>query len=178
MPDAVLPEGIDFCHRHGIDKDIYFLANLTGSTIKFKPKFRAKRTYTYLYDALTDRYISMDDSLTLHSHHSIFVILTDETDVPLESDSYTLKYAQPIENKWNIIFEETNRHIADTSLFDWSQQEENDIKYYSGHVTYETTYVENPKEPTKNSKDRIVLEIGKNLSRCYNMKMYVNGIDK
>lgn len=41
-------------------------------------------------------------------------------------------------------------------------------------VTYETTYVENPNEPTRKSKDRIVLEIGKNLSRCYNMKMYVN----
>lgn len=41
-------------------------------------------------------------------------------------------------------------------------------------VTYEVTYVGNPSEVKTKSKDRIVLEIGKNLSRCYNMKMYEN----
>lgn len=41
-------------------------------------------------------------------------------------------------------------------------------------VTYEATCIENPKEPTKKSRDLIVLETGKNLSRCYNVKMHEN----
>ena len=45
-------------------------------------------------------------------------------------------------------------------------------------VTYGTTYVENPNEPTRKSNDRIVLEIGKNLSRCYNMKVNLDDTDK
>ena len=41
-------------------------------------------------------------------------------------------------------------------------------------VTYDVTFVKNPLEPTEKSNDRIILEIGEGLSRCYNWKLHEN----
>ncbi len=41
-------------------------------------------------------------------------------------------------------------------------------------VIYDVRFVKNPLEPTEKSNDRIILEIGDRLSRCYNKKLHEN----
>ena len=45
-----------------------------------------------------------------------------------------------LKNKWNISFEETGKKITASQLIDWSKSTENEVKYYSGHATYKTTF--------------------------------------
>ena len=43
-------------------------------------------------------------------------------------------------DKWNVSFEKTGKQVVTSELFDWSKSDDNSIKYYSGHASYETTF--------------------------------------
>lgn len=140
--DAVLPEGIDFTHRTAEGADIYFMSNQTGKQMTFKPVFRAERTYRYLADAVTGKVYNAGESVTLPAGGSLFYILSDDavpaklTAMPTQSTTLTTLD----KNKWNISFEETGKKITASQLIDWSKSTEKEVKYYSGHATYKTTF--------------------------------------
>lgn len=140
--DAVLPEGIDFTHRTAEGADIYFMSNQTGKQMTFKPVFRAERAYRYLTDAVTGKVYNAGESVTLSAGGSLFYILSDDavpaklTAMPTQSTTLTTLD----KNKWNISFEETGKKITASQLIDWSKSTENEVKYYSGHATYKTTF--------------------------------------
>lgn len=140
--DITLPEGIDYVHRHAGDADIYFLSNQTGNTLSFTPEFRAERAHRYLAEPISGKVYNADKQITLTAGASVFVVLTDRSitaeDMPDMSDLKTVSELDG--NKWNITFEKTGKKITSDKLFDWSKSEEQDIKYYSGHATYETTF--------------------------------------
>ncbi len=140
--DAVLPEGIDFTHRTAEGADIYFMSNQTGKQMTFKPVFRAERAYRYLADAVTGKVYNAGESVTLSAGGSLFYILSDDavpaklTAMPTQSTTLTTLD----KNKWNISFEETGKKITASQLIDWSKSTEKEVKYYSGHATYKTTF--------------------------------------
>lgn len=140
--DAVLPEGIDFTHRTAEGADIYFMSNQTGKQMTFKPEFRVERTYRYIADAVTGKVYNAGESVTLPAGGSLFYILSDDavpaklTAMPTQSTTLTALD----KNKWNISFEETGKKITASQLIDWSKSTENEVKYYSGHATYKTTF--------------------------------------
>ena len=140
--DAVLPEGIDFTHRTAEGTDIYFMSNQTGKQMTFKPVFRAERAYRYLADAVTGKVYNAGESVTLPAGGSLFYILSDDavpaklTAMPTQSTTLTTLD----KNKWNISFEETGKKITASQLIDWSKSTEKEVKYYSGHATYKTTF--------------------------------------
>lgn len=140
--DAVLPEGIDFTHRTAEGADIYFMSNQTGKQMTFKPVFRAERAYRYLADAVTGKVYNAGESVTLPAGGSLFYILSDDavpaklTAMPTQSTTLTTLD----KNKWNISFEETGKKITASQLIDWSKSTEKEVKYYSGHATYKTTF--------------------------------------
>lgn len=140
--DAVLPEGIDFTHRTAEGADIYFMSNQTGKQMTFKPEFRVERTYRYLADAVTGKVYNAGESVTLPARGSLFYILSDDavpaklTAMPTQSTTLTALD----KNKWNISFEETGKKITASQLIDWSKSTEKEVKYYSGHATYKTTF--------------------------------------
>lgn len=140
--DAVLPEGIDFTHRTAEGADIYFMSNQTGKQMTFKPVFRVERTYRYLADAVTGKVYNAGESVTLPAGGSLFYILSDDavpaklTAMPTQSTTLTTLD----KNKWNISFEETGKKITASQLIDWSKSTEKEVKYYSGHATYKTTF--------------------------------------
>lgn len=162
--DIVLPEGIDYAHRHAADADIYFLSNQTGKEITFEPEFRAKRAFGYIADAVTGKVYSVYNEATLNAVNdgkasqlttvkpdmkttlpiggSAFYIFTDnELDCAETRPSTAVMTQENLKDcKWTISFEKTGRKIKNTKLFDWSKHADNDIKYYSGHATYETTF--------------------------------------
>jgi len=167
-PDAVLPAGIDFAHRHSADADIYFLSNQTGARQVFVPQFRERRKYRYTADAVSGEVCKADSTVSLEKSGSLFYILSD-TEIASASDSpaigsqrtYTLD-----SGKWTISFEKTGRTIETDSLFDWSAHKDNDIKYYSGHAKYSTSF------NYKGSKRRVIMAFGEvnNIAT-----VYVNG---
>lgn len=140
--DITLPEGIDYVHRHAGDADIYFLSNQTGNTLSFTPEFRAERAHRYLAEPMSGKVYNADKQITLTAGASVFVVLTDRSvtaeDMPDMSDLKTVSELDG--NKWNITFEKTGKKMTSDKLFDWSKSAEQDIKYYSGHATYETTF--------------------------------------
>lgn len=140
--DIDLPEGIDFTHRTAEGADIYFMSNQTGKQMTFKPVFRAERAYRYLADAVTGKVYKAGESVTLAPSGSVFYVMSDQavpaklTAMPTQSTTLTALD----KNKWDISFEETGKKITASQLIDWSKSTENEVKYYSGHATYKTTF--------------------------------------
>lgn len=168
--DADLPEGIDFTHRTAEGADIYFLSNQTGKTVTFKPIFRAERTHKYLADAVTGKVYNADESVTLQAGGSVFFIMSDKA-VPYKLTSMPTQSTTLLaldKNKWNISFEKTGRKLTGSKLIDWSKSDDNEVRYYSGHATYQTTF-----RLSKKPKNGTIML---NLGTVANMAtVYVNG---
>ncbi len=167
--DIVLPEGLDYIHRHGKDADIYFISNQLDKTVTFTPTLRAERANRYLADAVTGNIYMGKDEITLTSHASIFVILSDsELITELISPERGKTISQPLGNHdWKMVFEKTGKCLTTETLEDWTQMDDNSMKFYSGHVSYETTF-----NYEKNDDAQVFINLGdvENIAT-----VYVNG---
>lgn len=144
--DIELPRGIDYTHRHAADADIYMLSNQSEKEITFIPQFRTRRAHTYIADAVKGTICGIygtgnSETICLKAGESVFCILSDrevETDAPMNVD---MSMAEPLKTAdWTIKFEENGKIVTTPILFDWSQSNDNALKYYSGHATYTTTF--------------------------------------
>ena len=70
-------------------------------------------------------------------------------------------------NRWNVTFNKTGRKISTNTLFDWSKSDNNDVKFYSGHASYTTTF----RLPRKTGSN-ITLSLGNVANTA---TVYVNG---
>ncbi len=167
--DADLPEGIDFTHRHADGADIYFLSNQTDSTMTFTPTFRAEREYRYIADAITGKVYLAGNSVTLPEGGSAFYILSDDKVPGITEGIKTSRKTLTTLNghKWTIKFEKTGRTTTTNKLSDWSKSDINDVKFYSGHATYTTTF-----KLGRKPKGNILLDLG-NVADI--ATVYVNG---
>lgn len=166
-PDIVIPQGIGYTHRRGNDADIYFLCNPTEKAISFDPEFRATGKSMYIADPMYGKiYDGKGTTMRLKPGESTFVIITDR-DIET-SDVFTSSEITQLKNKgWTVTFEETGKVIKTNDLFDWSRSADNDVKYYSGHATYETTFKYKGKK-----KGKVMLNLG-NVENI--ATVYVNG---
>ena len=144
-PDAVLPEGIAFAHRAGDDFDIYFLSNQRNVEQTFSPVFRQQHANAVIYNPLTDERLRYDGIVSLPPYGSLFVCYGQtgcshrgnmkfprgELDVPIGGIN-----RQP----WAISFVESGLVLESPQLFDWSQHEDDRIRYFSGQARYATTW--------------------------------------
>ncbi len=171
--DIILPDGIDFTHRKAKDADIYFLSNQLESEITFLPKTRAQRKNRYLADPMTGKIYPLkeDEEITLKAYASIFIILSDEE---INSNLLSSKVgkidAQNLEVKnWRMTFEKTHQELTTDTLLSWSDLEDNSMKFYSGHVTYEASFKFDGK-----AKKRVFLDLEdvKNIAT-----VYINNVD-
>ena len=152
--DADLPEGIDYTHRHGVEADIYFVSNQTDSAVTFVPAFRDTRPYAYVADPLSGTVSSLGGSLTLSPSESLFVVYSD-TETPADDRPVAATTMTDINGRWTMTFETTGRTLTTDTLFDWSTHADTDIRYYSGHVAYETSF------KMKNTRAwRLLLDLG------------------
>ncbi len=168
--DAILPEGIDYTHRQGKDCDIYFISNQTDDEMTFSPSFREERAHRYIVDAMTGKVFKAGKEVTLTAGASLFFIFTDG-----ELEDVNTPFIAKYENgevlktdKWNVSFEKTGKQVVTSELFDWSKSDDNSIKYYSGHASYETTFKYKGKP-----RGQVILDLGQveNIAT-----VYVNGI--
>lgn len=144
-PDIVLPEGIAYTHRQTTEQDIYFLANQTDKELTFTPTFRTHGEKAVLYDPLTNQSYAYEDAITLPAYGSVFVLMGGkgsslggnklfprrEQTVPLEETMHKLR--------WDVHFKESGIVLSQKELFDWSQADDERIRYFSGHALYTTT---------------------------------------
>ena len=145
IPDANLPEGVAYTHRTGDDFDIYFLSNQTDQEQTFMPNFRHHRESSVLYNPLTDEYMPYHGSVTLPPYGSQFVCYGPVDDSHGGNASFprretVIPTAGNNSPLWDISFRESGLKLNGQQLFDWSQHENEKIRYFSGHARYTTMW--------------------------------------
>ncbi|MBQ8937381.1 MAG: DNA-binding protein [Prevotella sp.] len=149
-PDVVLPEGIAYAHRKGNSTHYFFLSNQTDSVRHFRAKFRIKNRMTWMEDALRGTPLAFHEEregdyscvdITLQKHGSVFLMsgfmMYDTWLVPQD-----IQETKPLGEKltWDVTFRENGEHVKTKQLFDWSQSDNDRIRYFSGHARYTTTF--------------------------------------
>ena len=142
-PDAILPEGIEFAHRSTERGDLYFLSNQKDAEQLFTARFRGQSgKEVCLYDAVTDTYREVpcnqngEVRIDLPAYGSCFVLFgwtegkaIAEVKAEIEAE---LKRTSP----YQLTFEENGITLTSDTLPDWSQADNDSIRYYSGRVRY------------------------------------------
>ena len=157
--DVQLPEGIAYCHRLTNEgEDLYFLANQQDKEVTFTPQFRAQGKYAVCYNPVSDKYETYQGgSLTLPAYGSLFVFLS-ETDGFLRRNHWfptekpSVSALETAFAPYTLHFRETGLTLENQQLFDWSQHQDDKIRYFSGHVRYSTTF-----QCKKKAKGQVVL---------------------
>ena len=155
--DAVLPDGIAFTHRKAKDADIYFLSNQSNIDKTFPLQFRDKREYCYLADAVTGDVYYASDDITLLAGASLFCIYSD-TKISNLKEPLDTKRGQttPLNcGKWTVTFDKNDITLVLNTLSSWSNNEDNKIKYYSGHAVYSNSFKYKGKKSNK-----VLLDLG------------------
>ena len=145
--DVQLPEGIAYCHRLTEEgEDIYFLANQQDKEVSFTPQFRAQGNQMVCYNPVSDKYEAYQGgSLTLPPYGSLFVRIgrTVSPNTPDSQSEYSGRAVRIVRTDfglYSLFFRELGLTLKNQQLFDWSQHEDDRIRYFSGHCRYITTF--------------------------------------
>ncbi|WP_243751677.1 glycosyl hydrolase [Niastella caeni] len=176
---------IAWTHRSGNGFDIYFISNQRQEDRGLALSLRVAGRVPEIWDPVTgeqakvDMYMFKNGStalqLVLPANGSLFVVLrkpTKETSfLNLAAHDITV---DSIRNAWNVTFDSTKGGPAQPVVFeqlnDWSTDNNNAIKYYSGTAVYTTTF-ENKNAPAAGG--RVWLDAG---SVANLAEVFVNGI--
>ena len=182
-PDVVLPENMDYAHRCVLEatgrKDIYFLTNQEDKERLITATFRTRTSK-----------IRQVVKLSLPAYGSAFVILSNKEDMQVISQTgqklveeegvgFTENYPSvlAVADKWKVHFDDIRKDTTVTLPFDWSKSADEKMKYYSGHVTFTSSFewgdsipvsadekMEVPAEKTKTARSTdgfIKIQLGK-----------------
>ena len=144
-PDVVLPEGIAYAHRADEGFDIYFLSNQTDKEQTFTPTFRQSSGKGAVYNPLTNESTSYEGTVRLAPYGSLFVCYGLDDYSHAGNNSFPA-WEQNISTLgtntllWDVSFRESGLSLTSQPLFDWSQHEDERIRYFSGHARYTTTW--------------------------------------
>ena len=177
--DAIVPEEVAWTHRRGEEADLYFISNQQDKERTFTVSLRIAGKKPELWNPVTgeiDKEIAWKEVygrtevlLTLAAGESTFVVFQNHR-VTSEFDSKNVAAASTDKNKkktisepialgnraWTVSFPLINKVLIRDTLFDWSQSEDEQVRYYSGTVTYKTSF-----KWDKKPKGRIFLSVGK-----------------
>lgn len=145
-PDVVLPENMDYAHRCVLEatgrKDIYFLTNQEDKERQITATFRTRTSK-----------IRQIVKLSLPAYGSAFVILSNKEDMQVisqtghklveeEGAGFTENYPSvlAVADKWKVHFDDIRKDTTVTLPFDWSKSADEKMKYYSGHVTFTSSF--------------------------------------
>lgn len=170
--DVVLPADVAYIHRSGEEMEVYFIANQVDSLRAFDASFRVSGRAPQLWDAVTGKIVRpaawkeeggrTEVSLSLPANGSVFVVFPKEAQA-VSSDEDTLQTelvsSEPLPlkiNEWTVTFPEVRKTLNRSTLFDWSREDDEKIKYYSGRAFYKGLFM------WKDQKEgRIILSLGK-----------------
>lgn len=178
--DVIVPANIAWTHRSGEEAEVYFIANQTEETISFDASLRMTGNPEQ-WNPITgeiSRFAQVQVKenrtivpLKLAANESVFIVFPKNGHSTAEALPETqVATVLPFEVKqWNVSFPAIGDvTLIKDRLFDWSQEENEKVKYYSGTAVYKTSFKWNAK-----SKGRIYLSLGE-IANVANVR--VNGI--
>ncbi|MCC4211521.1 glycosyl hydrolase [Leeuwenhoekiella parthenopeia] len=142
-------------HRTLPDHEIYFLTNQSDSTQTFTASFRVSDLKPQFWDLVTGnaRYLTQftqeegrtQVQLTLAPAESGFIVFSNEELAAIQSQSNApVQDILSLTNPWNVEFKNEkigiDTRIEMDSLVDWTQLEQDDLRYFSGTATYTQTF--------------------------------------
>lgn len=191
--DLIVPEDIAWTHRRGGLGDIYFIANQREETRTFTASMRIDGGKPECWNPVTGEINARPSyehkgnrtevTLTLAPNESVFIVYSsDGTDKDKQSTSKKLSEEKGSSDKnlqtlaletkeYTVTFANTGKEITRNELFDWSKEEDEQIRYYSGTATYKTTFRWKNK---LNKNQRVFLNLGQ---ICNLATVRINGID-
>ena len=161
-------------HRSMPGMDIYFLTNQSEQRVEFSPSFRVKGMKPQLWDAVTGEIRALNEftekqgrtmvPITMEPLQSWFVVFSSSELKDMDkgyTDNFPSTTIQTtLVTSWEVDFHDKNigpnKTIEFPRLTDWAAHENEQIKYYSGTVTYTATF--NYDEYT-NTKD-VFIDLG------------------
>lgn len=174
-------EAVRYHHKRLVNADIYFVSNKTGRPVKSYCTFRVGGAVAELWDPLTGETRALPE----------FIESNGKTTIPMQFDAYqsyfvvfdrtfgetqpkdkigknfaTAETIQQLSGPWTVSFDPRwggPEAIIFNKLDDWSERQEEGIKYYSGIATYQQKF---ESEKLQNG-DRYFLNLGevKNIAR-------------
>lgn len=189
-PDVLLPDSMDYAHRQvgegSVQKDIYFLTNQQGSARTLTASFRTKEAACVkVTDAVSGKVISRqltkngegraEVSFPLPAYGSAFVELSNSLqEQPTEKAIAAQTYEQTIGGMWRITFDRIDAcHVAPLP-YDWSQSDDEKVRYYSGTVSFHNTITWKPSKKAAPANDYVTLSLGRVADVAH---VYVNDVD-
>ena len=191
--DMIVPEDIAWTHRCGELGELYFVANQKDETRTFTASMRINGKKPECWNPVTGEMNihpsyringnRTEVTLTLAPNESVFIVYPaegvdegyGESSLQLQKEKKDTAKAPlniALEAKeYTITFAANKKTLTRKELFDWSQESDEQIRYYSGTATYKTTF----RWKNKPNKDQ---QIYLNLGTVYNLAtVRVNGVD-
>ncbi|MDR0871775.1 MAG: hypothetical protein LBN39_13395 [Planctomycetaceae bacterium] len=197
-PTSILPppdclpdnDAVRWTHRKTDVADIYFLSNQSSAPVQFAAAFRVAGKQPELWDAVsgTHRHLSTFGSkdgittvpLKLTAAGSCFIVFSQAAGQETEEKE---NFPEPetvleITTPWQVQFESDAVHrgpkesVEFKTLTDWSKNENEAIRYYSGTAVYRTAAVFGEQDVKRGETSRYYLEFG---GIGVNAKVKVNG---
>lgn len=148
------------------DTDIIFLCNPADSTATDRIDFDFGNRGVELWDPYLCSMYSVENvsplQITIEPYGSRFIIVRPGASAkPPVPGRPRILAAQSLDNSWAVDFPEIGIISTDT-LFQWPQHPQHDIKYFSGTVTYSSTFKLDDKLKAGADKTRrLILSLGK-----------------
>lgn len=178
---------VAYTHRSAAEGEIYFLSNQTDETLVADVKLRDGKGTPYIYNA-TDNTLAVaklnaDGTLQVEmpGRGSCFVLFPSSTiesltaclpEQPVLMDATSAAdnvEVAALEGPWQLSFREAKFETTLDKLISWTELEEGNMKYFSGHGRY-TTEVKLKKKPS--GTERLVMDNVQNIAH-----VWVNGVD-
>lgn len=188
IEDCKLPldNSIHYGHRTLENNvDIYFISNQTNQVKIFTPEFRIKGMQPELWDALTGEtrdlvaFNMLDNStavpMKLEPFESAFIVFRNKAKSGasgIEANYPNPQLITELNSNWEVSFDPKyggpETPIIFENLTDWTKNDDNRIKYYSGTASYSNKFTVG----TVNDNETISVDLG-NLTAMG--KVYING---
>ena len=151
--DMIVPEDVAWMHRSGELGDIYFVANQREETRTFTASMRINGRKPECWNPVTGEmnthpsYRIHDNrtevTLTLAPNESVFIVFPTEEAADKERTSTDKR--EPLNRtleteEYTVTFLATGKTVVRKDLFDWSKEEDEQIRYYSGTAVYKATF--------------------------------------
>lgn len=191
--DLIVPQDIAWTHRRGDLGDIYFIANQREETRTFTASMRINGKKPECWNPVTGEIDAAPSyaqkgnrtevTLTLAPNESVFIVFSSEeagkgnsanNQKPEKEKNNSTPNSRNVAletKEYAITFANTGKEITRNELFDWSQDADEQIRYYSGTANYKTTF--RWKDKLKKNQ-QVFLNLGQ---ICNIATVRVNGVD-
>lgn len=189
-PDFESDGLVRYTHRRAGDTDIYFVANRADRQVDATCTFHVEGGQPQLWDPVTAERRTLPEvtrsaacttvPLRFETHQSYFVIFGKdvqaiETSPQSASNFPEVEVVTPVSGPWQVRFDTTAggpEEVQFDTLTDWTERDEDGIKYYSGIATYRTTF--DFPEGLRENLEAVLLDLGEVHVMA---RVRLNGID-